>query len=519
MKKTLLLVSLFLLFVAHTLAQTSFMIIDKEDNLLYESFLINNVDSFHSAIYPRMKSQITNYDTVQLSLRKKDKIGFSNKFYNDYPIEIFNKSTRIIPLINIEASKDFSGNSSPYTVGAGLMLQSDLGKKISIQFQVYGAKQRFGIEGQKQIDSTNVLPHIGEYNAQQSASYVYTNWEGYISYRPYKFLTFQAGKDQNFFGDGYRSLLLSGNSSPYPFIKAIVNVGKIQYIVLYQFMKDVDTEFESYPHEQKYSTTHFLSWNIGKRFNINLFETVIWRNKLEEGVNRGYDFNYINPIIFFRPVEYSIGSADNMIMGAGFRVRLLKKTNFYGQLVLDEFKLSELKSNEGWWANKYGYQFGLKIYDLFGIKDLFVLGEYNMVKPFTYSHKSSMENYGNMHQALAHPLGSNFKELLAVINYRKDRWQFQIKIAYAKVGADINGDSTNYGQNIYRSYADNRNEYGNFLLQGELTKLIKTEVKLAYIINPLWNLRLETGFRMYTYSNTNADLKQNTIFLSLKTLF
>ena len=520
MKKTsLLLVSLFLSSVAQVLAQNSFMIIDKEENLLYESFLINNVDSFHSAIYPRMKTQITNYDTVQLSLRKENKSRFLNKLVNEYPIELFNKSTRIVPLINIESSKDFSGNVSPYTVGGGIMLQSDLGKKLSIQFQFYGAKQRFGIEDQKQIDSTNILPHIGEYSREQSGSYVYANWEGYILYKPYKFLIFQAGKDQNFLGDGYRSLLLSGNSSPYPFIKAVVNVGKIQYIVLYQFMKDVDTEFETYPNEQKYSTTHFLSWNIGKRFNINLFESVIWRNKLEEGVNRGYDFNYINPIIFIRPVEYSIGSADNMIMGGGFRLRVFKKINFYGQLVLDEFKLSELKAKNGWWANKYGYQFGLKIYDLFGIQNLFVLGEYNWVRPFTYSHKSSMENYGNMHQALAHPLGSNFKELVAVINYRKNRWQFQAKIAYAKVGTDIKGDSINYGQNIYRSYADNRNEYGNSILQGELTKLIKTEVKLAYIINPLWNLKLETGLRMYSYSNTTDDLKQNTFFLSLKTLF
>lgn len=519
MKKIIFLIILVPFLVVQSLAQNSFIIIDKENNMLYDSYLINNVDSFHSAIYPRQKFQITNYDTVQLSLRKDVKTPFLNKLNNEYPIELFNHSTRIIPLINFEASKDFSGNASPYAVGAGIMLESDLGSKLSVQFQFYGAKQRFGLEDQAQIDSTGILPHIGEYNAHESGKYTYTNWEGYIAYRPYKFLTFQAGKGQNFFGDGYRSLLLSGNSSPYPFVKAIVNVGKIQYIVLYQFMKDIDTGFETFPNEQKYSTSHFLSWNIGKRFNINLFETVIWRDKLEEGVKRGYDFNYMNPIIFFRPVEYSIGSADNMIMGGGFRVRLFKKTNFYGQLVLDEFKLSELKAQNGWWANKYGYQFGLKIYDLFGIENLFVLGEYNMVNPFTYSHKSSMENNGNMYQPLAHPLGANFKELLAVINYRKNRWQFQTKISYAKVGMDSDGDSTNYGQNIYRSYDDNRNEYGNVLLQGELTTIIKTEIKLAYIINPLWNLKLETGFRMYTYGNSNETLKQNTLFLSLKTLF
>lgn len=516
MKQNFVIIILF--FAAHfSIAQNSFLIIDKETNLMYESVLINKSDSFHSSIYPRTLNSITNYDSIQTSLIKNNKEDFGNYLSNKYPIEIFKHSTRIVPLINFDLSKDFSDNPSPYTTGGGLLLHSDLGKKVSLEFSVYGALQQFGIDDQQQIDSTQVLPHIGEYNAEINGAYSYTNWEGYITYQPFKFLNFQVGKDQNFLGDGYRSLLLSDNSSPYPFVKATVTAGKIQYLILYQFLKDVDTEFETYPSERKYSTSHYLSWNIGKRFNINLFETVIWRDQLEPGVRRGYDYNYLNPIIFFRPVEYSIGSPDNVLMGGGFRARLLKKTNLYGQVILDEFKLSELKSNAGWWANKYGYQIGLKIYDLFKIKNLFVLGEYNTVRPYTYSHKNSMENYGNMYQPLAHPLGSNFKEIIGLVNYRKNRWQLQAKFSFAKVGIDK--DSTNYGQNIYRSYFNNVNEYGNYTLQGELTQSIKAEAKIAYIINPVWNLRIETGIRMYSYSNNMESLKQNSFFIALKTLF
>jgi len=497
------------------LAQNSFLIIDKEENLLYESELISLSDSFHSAIYPRVITDITNYDSLLKYSLKEEKGAldyFSNKYF------IGNSSSFYInPILNFGVTKDFSGRPSPYTAGGGFRMHSDIGKKVSFEFSFYGAKQRFGIGQQKQIDSTNILPQIGAYNAKINGSYVYTNWEGYLSYRPYRFLNLQAGKQKNFLGDGYRSLLLSDNSSSYPFVKAIVNIGKIQYIVLYQFLKDIDTEFETEPNELKYSTSHFLSWNIGKRININLFETVIWRDQLEPSVRRGYDFNYLNPIIFLRPVEYSIGSPDNVIMGGGFRFRLLKNTNFYGQLILDEFKLKEMVSNAGWWANKYGYQIGVKIYDLFKIKNLFVLGEYNVVRPFMYSHKSSMENYGNMYQPLAHPLGSNFKELIALVNYRKNRWQIQTKMSFAKVGFDQ--DSTNYGQNIYRSYFDNTNEYGNFILQGKLTEIIKTEIKFSYLVNPLWNLRVETGFRFYSYSNESEQAKQNSFFLSLKTLF
>ena len=497
-------------------AQSSFLILDKEENLMYENYLVNTIDTFHSSIYPRMLSSVTNYDSIQSTLQVQSSSPFSNHLRNEYPIELFKQSTQVTPLINI--SNDFlNPSSSAYTLGTGLLLHSNIGKKVSIHTAVYGALERFGIEEQRAIDSTHILPHIGEYNANINGAYSYTNWQAYITYQPYRFINFQAGKQYNFLGDGYRSLLLSDNSSPYPFIKATVTAGKIQYLILYQFLQDMDTRFATYPNEKKYSTSHYLSWNIGKRFNLNLFETVIWRDELEPGVHRGYDFNYMNPVIFFRPIEFSIGSPDNVIMGGGYRLRLFKKTNLYGQLVLDEFKLKEMKSESGWWGNKYGYQLGLKIYDLFKISNLFVLGEYNTVKPFTYSHWSSMENYGNMHQALAHPLGSNFKEIIGLINYRKNRWQFQAKLSLAKVGIDK--DTINYGQNIYRSYDDNRQEYNNYTLQGELTQITKAEVKTTYIVNPLWNLRLEAGIRIYSYSNSIETLKENQLFLTLKTLF
>lgn len=503
---------------AVVMAQSTFLNIDKEDNLMYESTLINSVDSFHSSIYPHIISDVINYQSIQHSLLK-DKKGFSKYSLNKAPIHAKGKKNdfRIVPLINLKLSKDFTDHNSPYTAGAGLLFQTQMGKKFTIQYAIYGALQQFNVEDQRQINSTQILPHIGEYNAKINSAYSYTNWQGYVSYQAAPYFNIQVGKDQNFWGDGYRSLLLSDNSSPYPFIKATVSVGKLKYIVLYQFLKDIDTEFQDYPNEKKYSTSHYLSWNIGKRININLFESVIWRDQIENGPRRGFDFNYANPIIFFRPVEFSIGSPDNMIMGGGFRFRMFKKTNFYGQVVMDEFKLSEIKARNGWWANKYGYQIGMKVYDLFKVENLFILGEYNWVRPFTYSHWSSMENYGNMFQSLAHPLGANFNEFIGIINYRKNRWQFQGKLSFAQVGID--SDSINNGHNIYRPYNENRAEYGHETLQGELTQIIKAEAKATYIINPVWNLKLETGIRLYRYSNTIESQNQATLFIGLKTIF
>ena len=166
---------------------------------------------------------------------------------------------------------------------------------------------------------------------------------------------------------------------------------KVKYVNLYSMHVDNYNGQEN----KKFSSTHTLSWNINKAINLSIFESVVWAAK--DSLNqRNFDINYLNPIIFFRPVEYSIGSADNSFLGANLKLRFFKKHIFYGQLLVDEFLLNELRSGNGWWANKYGFQFGYKVFDLFGIKGLGAQIEYNEVRPFTYSHVVSQQNYGHM---------------------------------------------------------------------------------------------------------------------------
>ena len=127
---------------------------------------------------------------------------------------------------------------------------------------------------------------------------------------------------------------------------------------------------------------------------------------------RNFDVNYLNPIIFFRPIEYNIGSSDNSFFGVNLKATIFKRHILYSQLILDEFLLEEIRNNNGWWANKYGFQFGYKSFDLFELNGLGFQLEFNSVRPFTYSHLSSLQNYGNANHSLAHPLESNFRELL-----------------------------------------------------------------------------------------------------------
>ena len=90
---------------------------------------------------------------------------------------------------------------------------------------------------------------------------------------------------------------------------------------------------------KKWNVMHYLDWSVTKWLNIGIFETIIWQNEDSLGVYRGFEFNYLNPVIFLRPVEFSVGSPDNVLMGITGKLTLFKNHILYGQLAIDEFKL------------------------------------------------------------------------------------------------------------------------------------------------------------------------------------
>jgi hypothetical protein len=62
-----------------------------------------------------------------------------------------------------------------------------------------------------------------------------------------------------------------------------------------------------------------------------LFESVVWTNSND----RGFDVNFVNPIIFYRAVEFaSSARSGNAILGLTFKYKWSDRINFYGQFIL-----------------------------------------------------------------------------------------------------------------------------------------------------------------------------------------
>ena len=65
---------------------------------------------------------------------------------------------------------------------------------------------------------------------------------------------------------------------------------------------------------KKYMSSHYLSLNATKRFSLSLYEAVVWRMNHAPG-SSGFDVNYLNPIAMLRPIEFSVNSPDNVLVG------------------------------------------------------------------------------------------------------------------------------------------------------------------------------------------------------------
>ncbi|MCB0739944.1 MAG: hypothetical protein KDB92_02565, partial [Chitinophagaceae bacterium] len=228
---------------------------------------------------------------------------------------------------------------------------------------------------------------------------------------------------------------------------------------------------------KKYAAIHHLDMNVTKWLNIGLFEGVIF------GRTNRFDFGYLNPIIFYRSIEQQNGSFDNSIVGLDAKANIAKKFQVYGQFSLDEFKLSEIKKNRGWWANKWGIQLGAKYIDAFGINNLDLQIEHNRVRPFTYSHFDSVANYTHYNQPLAHPLMANFQEYIGIARYQPaPKWMVVAKLMYYQQGRD--SSSRSFGSNIFLPNVDppRQGEFGYKIGSGWKTNVVYGSVLVSYEI-------------------------------------
>ncbi len=415
-------------------------------------FLIPFCVSAQSVLYSNLDNYFLDVCTDEVS------------YYSDIN-QYFSLGTRLLVL------ESFSSKERYTTYSIGLSFETNIRERLTIIGLYDYLNGNFNPQIKNFQDSLGIYyPGFGMHDNRAKFNF---------KYLANNFLEIDLGYGKQFIGLGYQSLLLSDIAASYPYFKLTTEFGPVKYYNLYTtFLNPSMINFG----RKKHATIHYLDFAITEKVHVGVFESILWQSK-SEASNKGYELAYLNPVIFYRPVEFSKQSnKGNALIGAAFNIEF-RNLILYSQFILDDFNISRAKDSDenyqsGFFQNKYGYQFGLKG----SLRDVRFLIEYNQVQPYTYGHRTVLQNYSHMNQALAHPLGANFKELINILEFKKGNLEYRLKSAFSVVGLDSIG--THYGQDIFSADYDastgGQSSYGNFNGQGFSTTILSFQPEVSF---------------------------------------
>lgn len=461
----------------------------------------NNHTAVKPYVYNVVSAQAGLSESKSALLKDKTSWG-GRKLWNEHLVEVRGEDywVNFDFLLDVGAGKE-NGNVGTTLINSRIgKLQGQIGKKFSFSATAYETQAKYPqfireyIKINQPEDGAGIIPGRGKAKGFGETGFDYGISTGYVSYTPNKFFNVQFGHGQNFIGNGYRSMFLSDVSAPHTYGKLTTKLGKVQYTNIWTWLRDFNPSLESVAnnatHKRKYGIFHHLSWNATNWFNIGFFEGIISDNS---GTSGSLQAEYLNPIIFYKNVEFANGEdGGSGAVGFDTKFKIGKKNFIYTQFLLDEFSADKFFKSDGYWGNKYALQLGAKFFDAFGVEGLYLQGEFNTAKPFTYSH-DKQHNYAHFGQPLAHLWGANFWETVFIARYNKDRWGVNTKLSLGQKGFDIDGSTISNGGNIFIESVNRNKDTGHENLQGNKATIINVDLEVSYLINPSNNLKIYAG--------------------------
>jgi hypothetical protein len=454
--------------------------LDKKDHLFKSKADQFNYEYLRNDNWEWSRAESNNSKKPFLKSLYRKKSDFAHVDQPDFDLHVS-------PVLYLGIGKDSRLNQSTYINTRGVEIRGMVDKKIGFYtfFTDNQAILPAYVNDALSLYNNYAVPHEGFWKTYKNGGVDFFQARGYIDFNISKSIYMQFGHDRTFIGNGFRSLIFSDYSPPNLFLRANLKVWKLNYMFqLNRLTADAmgtsggSTANKNYP--VKFMAFHHLSLNIGKKFNLGLFESVVFTP--QDTINKNtFQLNYLNPVIFYRAVEQQGGSPDNVLLGGDFKWNAMKQLSFYGQFVFDEFVLKELKAGNGWWANKFALQGGLKYIDVFNVPNLDVQLEANLIKPYTYSHDTQYSNYSNYNQSLAHPLGANLLEGVAIVRYQPfPKLNLIAKSFYTKIGRDTT--TSNWGSDILKNNSTHQMDYGNKVGQGVKNTIAFVDLTASYML-------------------------------------
>ncbi|MBK7937542.1 MAG: hypothetical protein IPJ82_10800 [Lewinellaceae bacterium] len=403
----------------------------------------------------------------------RNRRGLFNVFYqtpaNFFEINTKDFSMRVNPMFQFNLGRQTEDPELNFINQRGLEVRGRVDDKVFFYTNLVESQVRFADYVTQRIEETKAIPYAGNYKKYSprildvTDAYDFNQATAYIGFKATRHVGLQLGHGKHFIGNGYRSLFLSDANNYSFYLKLNTRVWRFHYQNLFLELSPLGANNlgNNVRIPKKYAAIHYLNYRITPKLAVGLFEATVFNRSQQ------FELQYLNPLILYRTVEGMIGSPDNVLVGFDARWNFLNRFQVYSQFLLDEFLFSALVKPEekGWWGNKYGLQAGIKYMNAFGADHLDLQIEYNTVRPYTYSHYDSLNSYTHYNQPLAHPLLSNFKEIVVMARYQPvPRLSFLARFIQAKTGE--NTPEENWGANPMLGYGSRVQDYGNFTGQG-----------------------------------------------------
>ncbi len=432
------------------------------------------------------------------------------------------------PLFNFEGGIDVADSSGEKLIKntRGFLVRGNIGSKFAFESSFYETQATYAQYIDDYIASTGsvnlgygIVPGQGRPKVFRDNGYDYSMASGYVSYTPSSFINIQLGHGKHFIGDGYRSLLLSDNSYNYPYARITTSFKNFQYTNLYTSfmnMKDggrtpvnIERLFQ-----KKVGSFQMLTATLFRRLSLGIFQGMIWESA--DTTNRQHvNFNTFDPLIGVNTAVYGLRNKNNIVLGSTFKLKITSTISIFGQYMLDDIAAKYNRTAVG---NKSGYQIGVKYFDAFKVKNLHLQAELNSVRPFAYSTNNPSQSYTHFGQALAHPLGANFKEVVGFINYRIKRFFVELKLNYAVKGAD--SSKFNYGGNVFKSdnlFPATQNIGSITLTQGVKNTIMYQDFHMGVLVNPSTNFNVIFGISNRIFKSEGTINKTQYIYIGIRT--
>jgi hypothetical protein len=526
LKKLTLLFGIILFSVQVSRSQMVYLPLGYQLDQKFNAAIYSTSTSFHTSLRPFLIDSALNVQWNEIMQRGVDssrKSWVERKLFNEHLFDEHTKDYTFFGdfLPDLQLGHDFLGANSTtvpntqYLNTRGYQFGGTVGSKFYFYTSGYENQGRFP---SYYVDADRKIGFVPG-QAYDRNTYGPTHDWAYVtsvlSYTPIKQLNITLGEDKTFIGDGYRSLLLSDFAANYPLFRLTANLGKVQYMIMWAYLQDAAAfQFDAFfNNRRKWAAFHYLDWNISNRLSLGFFNGLITMEANDHGQFHGFDLNYINPFLYSTSLGPS-SEPDNGLAGFTGKYKIFDKTAIYGQLLIDRFNARDFFSGNNT-DNTNGVQLGIRGADLFRVKNLNFLFEFNSVKPYTYSSNQLITNYTEYSEPLGDPLGANFRELIGILNYSIGRFDFMGQVNYAKYGLDP--ANLDYGQDVTKSFvpAVSTTAIG----QGIDTHLYYGEGTVSLLINPKYNLRLELGGLLRQQVNNQGTQKTALVTFGLRSTF